>query len=89
MKPVQGLVIGVIFVLVITGIPSLFVVPAMATVAYLVADVLIPYLFQHKDLVVPAYTPEFWRRMLSLYSVFFVAGAVVLALRKLFAGLRS
>ena len=88
-KPIQGLVIGVLFVLMAGSITSLFILPALAAIVYITADAMIPALVNHIDLALPRFDAHLWHVFLTLYCVYFVAAAVVFGIRTLSESLHS
>jgi len=88
-KPIQGLVIGILFGLLANSFGAVFVAPLLAAIAYVAVDAMIPMVTAHKPFVMPVFDTAFLHAFVSLYIAFLVIVAVVFAIKSVISSIRG
>jgi hypothetical protein len=87
---VEGLIIALVAAFLLTGWTRLWAVALGATVVNVIADVLIPVIANHADMVLPPLVEVgFWRHVLVLFLGYLVIIALFYYLRRTLFGHRS
>lgn len=85
---IQAALIALFFGIATASITGLFVVPVIAALVYIAADVVIPPLIHHAPIVMPAMNAALLKEGVALYLIMLIAMAVVFAIKKAVLGIR-
>lgn len=88
-KPIQGLVIAIVFGLLANSFGAVFVAPLIAAAAYVAVSAALPVVLDHKAFVMPVFDTAFWHFFLALYVAFLVVAAIVYALKSAVSAMRG
>ena len=87
--PVQFVIIGLLFGIMASSIPSAIFSAAFASVIYIAVDALWPVIMDHKLFVMPVFDAPFWHFFLSLFLAFLVVTLAIFILKSILESVRG
>jgi hypothetical protein len=87
-KPLQGVIIAILFGLLANSFGAVLVAPLLGAAAYVAVDGALPML-SGKPFVMPVFDTPFWHFFVALYVAFLVVAVVIFAIRSIVSGIRG
>lgn len=75
-------VIALFFGIVTARLAGVFFVPVVATIVYIAAQIVVPAVMHHAEIVAPAFNLALAKEAVALYIVFLVVDTVVFGIKK-------